>query len=152
MSRRKLSAPQGWWNRCGTFDNRRTNARCMGPEKPADAISKVLNSEKFPCFTQMGANFAAYDTLACHDETIRAITVIRLNLNPPFKNPRSATGFKEQKWKILSSPCWWQESSNFQRASISINTLGGSCKVLGMDYFWAMHTCENILQKWKGEL
>jgi len=32
------------------------------------------------------------DILACRDETIRAITVIRLNLNPPFKNPRSATG------------------------------------------------------------
>jgi len=31
------------------------------------------------------------DILACHDGTIRAITIIRLNLNPPFKNPRSAT-------------------------------------------------------------
>ena len=52
-SRRKLSAPHGQWNRCGSFNDRRTNARCMGPEKPADAISKVLNSENFPCFAQM---------------------------------------------------------------------------------------------------
>jgi len=52
-SRRKLSAPHGQWNRCGSFDDRRTNACCMGPEKPADAISKVLNSENFPCFVWM---------------------------------------------------------------------------------------------------
>ena len=31
------------------------------------------------------------DILTCHDETIRANTVIRLNLNSPSKNPRSAT-------------------------------------------------------------
>ena len=31
------------------------------------------------------------DIFTCHDETTRAITVIHLNLNPPFKNPRSAT-------------------------------------------------------------
>ena len=45
---------------------------------------KVLNSEKFPRFAQDGRRLRSLciDILACHDETIRAITVIRLNLNP----------------------------------------------------------------------
>jgi len=44
MNRRKLSAPQGRWNRYGRADDCQTNTGCMVPEKPADAISKVLNS------------------------------------------------------------------------------------------------------------
>jgi len=43
------------------------------------------------------------DILACRDETIRAITVIRLNLNPPFKNPRSATVFHDCYIKYLTT-------------------------------------------------
>ena len=93
MSRWKLSAQNGWWNRCGSFDDHQTNARCMGPEKPADATSKVLNSENFPHFAWMApTSHPLIDILTCHDKTIHAITIIRLNLNPPFKNPRSATG------------------------------------------------------------
>jgi len=65
----------------------------MGPEKPADAISKVLHSEIFPRFGQMGANFATYLTYspAVMKQPVLYITIIHLNLNPPFKNPRSAT-------------------------------------------------------------
>jgi len=107
MSRRKLSAPQGRWSRCGSFDDRRINARCMVPEKLADAISKVLKSEIFP---RLGRQLRSLciDILACHDETIRAITVIRLNLNLPFKNPRSATAWCDgtaQKCPRNSYPC-----------------------------------------------
>jgi len=38
---------QGRWNRCGKPGNRRTNVCCVVPEKLADAISEVLNSENF---------------------------------------------------------------------------------------------------------
>jgi len=64
----------------------------MIPENTADVISNLI-SENFPRFTQMGAQLRSLciDILNCHDETIGAITVIRLNLNPPFNNPRSAT-------------------------------------------------------------
>ena len=127
MSRRKLSAPQGRWNRCGSFDDCQTNARCMGPEKPADAISKValcmdgrqlrslcidiftchdetirammkpaMMKQSVPWWNLPWWNNPCHDETChdetCHDETIRAITVIRLNLNPPFKDPRSSTG------------------------------------------------------------
>ena len=88
MSRRKLSAPQGRWNRCGSFDDCWTNARCMGPEKPADAIS----NPRISALRADGHNRSlCIDILTCHDETICAIIVIHLNLNPSFKNPRSAT-------------------------------------------------------------
>ena len=56
--------------------------------------NQQVQSENFPRFARMCADFAAsayIDILACRDETIRTFTVIRLNLNPPFKNPRSAT-------------------------------------------------------------
>jgi len=55
----------------------------MGPEKPADAISKVVNFHRLRSL--------CIDILACHNETIHAITIFHLILNPPFKNPRSAT-------------------------------------------------------------
>ena len=102
MSRRKLSAPQGQWNRCTSFEDCQTNACCMGPEKPADVISKVLNSKNFRRLRSL-----CIDILACHNETIRAITVIRLNLNPLFKNPRSANADIHMVTAVL-----WQMDMN----------------------------------------
>jgi len=42
-----------------------TNVCCGMPEKPADAISKVLNSEIFPCFARIIDCFHNASTIIC---------------------------------------------------------------------------------------
>ena len=53
-----------------------------------------LKGSKFRKFSGLRADWLRLrslctDLLAYHDEIIHAVTVIHLNLNPPFKNPRS---------------------------------------------------------------
>ena len=63
-----------------------------------------LKGPKFQIFSRASRGWApiCIDILACHDETIHAITVIRLNLNPPFKNSRSATGIHSELLSLVS--------------------------------------------------
>ena len=99
MSRRKLSAPQGRWNRCGSFDNRRTNARCMGPEKSADVIIFRTSRGWAPTSQPLHRHTRLpWWNNPCYYCNLP-------ELNPPFKNPRSATdtgaSYLKFKWTEL---------------------------------------------------
>jgi len=86
MSRRKLSAPQGG----GTDAAVSTTAgpmlavwglKSQQMRSQRSKIPKIFHAS----LDGLQLRSLCIDILACHDETIHAVTVIRLNLNPPFQ-------------------------------------------------------------------
>jgi len=78
---------------CGTHATVLTTA---GPMLAIWGLKSQLMRSRIRNFSALRADghqlrSLCIDIVARHDEAIHAITVIRLNLNPPFKNPRSTT-------------------------------------------------------------